>query len=241
MDRAVYDRMKTLETSHWWFTGRRQILARAIGDLTLPKKARILEAGCGVGGNIEMLRQFGEVEAMEPDAPSRDYVQGRWGIIPSFGMLPSDVPYPAGRFDAVCAFDVVEHVEDDQGSVRALASLVAKDGYLVVTVPAYRWMWSRHDEAHHHKRRYAKAEVEALVRQAGLTPVRSTYFNALLLPLAAMVRGLKRLFRIETEDDQMPGDTVNAMLRRLFSFEASWLERGDLPFGLSILVIGKQT
>lgn len=240
MDRDVYTRMRTLEQSHWWFTARREILSRMLGGLGLPPAAKILEAGCGVGGNLEMLQAFGEVEALEPDAPSRDYIRTRYGLTPSDGLLPGPLPYAAERFDAVCAFDVVEHVDDDAGAVRALAGLVAPGGYMMVTVPAYAWMWSRHDEQHHHKRRYRRAQITGLFEAAGLTLVKASYFNTVLFAPAAAVRLVKRALRIESVDDNLPSPATNTLLHRLFAKEADWLSRGDLPFGLSILVIGRK-
>lgn len=156
------------------------------------------------------------------------------------GLLPDGAPYAAGSFDAVCAFDVVEHVDDDAATVRALARLLDRDGYLVVTVPAYGWMWSAHDEAHHHKRRYGQAQIEQLFRDAGLEIVRASYFNSLLLPLAAGVRMIKRVLGLKGEDDAMPPATINRLLERIFSSEAAWLRRRSLPFGLSIVVIGRR-
>lgn len=240
MERVIYDRMRTLEADHWWFTGRRSVISAVLSDLRLPRNARILEAGCGVGGNIELLRRFGEVSALEPDAPSRAYVEARTGLAPSDGRLPDGLPYAPGSFDAVCAFDVVEHVDDDRGAVAALASLLAPGGRLVVTVPAFQWMWSRHDELHHHKRRYTKAEMVALLADAGLTPVKAGYFNTLLFPLAAAVRVLKRALGVTTEDDRMPPRTINALLHWLFSLERGLAVKGGLPFGLSILAVGQR-
>jgi SAM-dependent methyltransferase len=240
MERAAYDRMRSLETTHWWFLGRRHVLARLLANLGLPPRARILEAGCGVGGNIEMLAGFGRVDAFEPDGPSRQYVGDRLGLTPAEGFLPDQVPYKAASFDAVCAFDVVEHVEDDHGSVAALADLVRPGGYLVVTVPAYRWMWSAHDVIHHHKRRYTRQEILQIVRDAGLEPVKASYFNAVLFPLAAAVRMAKRLARIDSADDKLPSAPLNTLFRKIFSAEAEWLTRHDLPFGLSIIVIGRR-
>jgi SAM-dependent methyltransferase len=240
MERAAYDRMRSLETTHWWFLGRRHVLAKLLAGLGLPPRARILEAGCGVGGNIEMLAGFGRVDAFEPDGPSRQYVSDRTGLTPAEGFLPDQVPYKPASFDAVCAFDVVEHVEDDRGSVAAMADLVAPGGYLVLTVPAYQWMWSAHDEVHHHKRRYTKAEILKIVRAAGVEPVKASYFNAILFPLAAAVRLAKRAARIDSADDKLPAAPLNTVFRKIFSAEAAWLTRHDLPFGLSVIVIGRR-
>ena len=240
MERAVYDRMRELEQAHWWFVGRRELLGRVIAKLGLPGEARLLEVGCGVGGNLPLLRRFGSVEALEPDAESRSYVTARLGVPVADGRLPDGLPYAPGAFDAVCGFDVLEHVEEDAASARKLAELVGPGGYLVATVPAYRWMWSRHDELHHHRRRYTKDEFEALFREAGLKVVKSSYFNTLLFPLAVAARLAKRLLGLKGEDDRMPPAWLNRILTQLFRLEAGWVERAGLPFGLSILVVARR-
>lgn len=240
MERAVYERMASLETTHWWFVGRRHVLTRLLQSLKLPQGARILEAGCGMGGNIAMLQRFGEVSAMEPDGPARAHVAERTGVAAVEGFLPDRVPFSPASFDAVCAFDVVEHVDQDAASVAALAERVRPGGYLVVTVPAYQWMWSRHDESHHHKRRYTRPEITAMVRAAGLEVVKSSYFNAVLFPLAAVVRALKRVTGSQVEDDKLPAAPVNAVLGGLFAMEAPAVAAGSLPFGLSIVVVGRR-
>ncbi|HEX2559050.1 class I SAM-dependent methyltransferase [Phenylobacterium sp.] len=240
MERAVYDRMRELEQAHWWFVGRRELLGQVIGRLGLRQEAKILEVGCGVGGNLPLLGRFGSVEALEPDAESRSYVSAKLGVPVADGRLPDGLPYEPGAFDAVCGFDVLEHVEEDAASTRKLAELVAPGGYLVATVPAYRWMWSRHDELHHHRRRYTKDEFEALFSAAGLKIVKASYFNTLLFPLAVAARLAKRVLGLKGEDDRMPPGWLNRILTRVFRWEAGWVARGALPFGLSILVVARR-
>src|SRR5579871_3370987 len=180
MDRATYDRMRELQESHWWFRGRRAILAGLIGRLDLPKPAQILEVGCGPGGNLGMLKAFGEVTGLEPDDASRAYAAEHNHVRVEGGLLPGGLPFAPATFDLACAFDVIEHVDEDAASVAAIARLVKPGGYLATTVPGQPWMWSRHDEAHHHKRRYRMAAYRALFEAAGLEIVKASYFNTLL-------------------------------------------------------------
>jgi SAM-dependent methyltransferase len=240
MERVIYDRIRALEAEHWWFVGRRKVLGRLIARLAPPPGARILEVGCGAGGNIPLLRAFGTVTALEPDDESRAYVAERLGMDVDTGRLPGGLPYDPASFDLICAFDVIEHVDDDQGSVAALAGLLTPGGALLTTVPAYQWMWSRHDALHHHKRRYALPRYRALFEAAGLTVETATYFNTLLFAPAAAQRLLKRWLGRETPDDAMPPAWLNRLLTSLFGLEAPLAAAGALPFGLSIAVIARK-
>jgi len=239
MERQIYDRMRVLEQTHWWFTARRDILAAEIARLPLPKPARILEVGCGTGGNLELLKTFGEVRAIEPDAESRAYAAERSGVTVQGGLLPDGLPDLGGPFDLVAAFDVIEHVDDDAGAVAALAARLKPGGFLVTTVPAYAWLWSRHDAQHHHKRRYTRPAYRRLFD--GLKVRRATYFNSVLFPPIAAVRLARTAARIEGGDDEaLPPPPLNGLLRRLFGAEKALLAATDLPFGVSILLIAER-
>jgi SAM-dependent methyltransferase len=241
MDRATYDRMRILQDGHWWFGGRRKILSGLIGGLELPNPAQILEVGCGPGGNLAMLQRFGEVTAVEPDGASRAYAAERAGIQVEDGLLPDGLPFEPASFDLVCAFDVIEHVDEDAASVAALGRLVKPGGYLATTVPGQPWMWSRHDELHHHKRRYRMGGYRALFDAAGLQIVKASYFNTLLFPPIAAIRALKMATgSTAADDDALPPAPLNGLLAGLFGAELGWLKHGSLPIGVSIVVIGRR-
>lgn len=241
MERVAYDRMREAEDVHWWFRGRRSILATLIATLgDAPAKRRILEVGCGTGGNLEMLNQFGEVHGVEPDEAARVFAAERSGIPILAGALPEPLPAFLEPFDLICALDVIEHIDHDEEAVLALSKRLVSGGYILATVPAYRWMWSHHDVVHHHKRRYSAEQFRSLFENAGLQVVRCTHFNTALLPLAVTVRAVKRLLGSQTGDDALPPSPVNRLLERVFSFERHWLRRGRFPWGLSILVIAQR-
>lgn len=240
MDRLIYDRIRDLEADHWWFVGRRQILRGLLQRVGTPIGAKILEVGCGAGGNVPLLRDFGEVTALEPDDESRAYAGERLGMTVDTGLLPDGLPYAPESFDLVCAFDVVEHVDDDAASVQALARLVKPGGAILTTVPAYQWMWSHHDVLHHHKRRYRLPAYRALFEAAGLTIETATYFNTLLFPLAAAQRTAKRLLGDQSADDAMPPAALNKALTSIFALETPLATGPGLPFGLSIAVIARK-
>ena len=150
--------------------------------------------------------------------------------------VPDDLPWPAASFDLVCAFDVIEHVEQDGQAVCALAQLLKPGGVLLTTVPAYPWMYGPHDAAHHHKRRYNKAAYVALMVGAGLKVDRATFFNTLLFPLAVLQRMAKKITRSDRGDDVMPPPWLNRLFGSIFEAEGPLLDKIDLPLGLSLLV-----
>lgn len=157
------------------------------------------------------------------------------------GALPGGIPFRPATFDVVAAFDVIEHVEQDVESLRKLKDQLAPGGRLIVTVPALPWLWSRHDETHHHYRRYTKRTLESALRQAGLEPVAVSYFNTLLFPLIAGIRLAKKAIgRWDVADDVMPSALVNGVLKAVFGFERNLVGWLPLPLGVSLLAVAEK-
>jgi SAM-dependent methyltransferase len=238
MDRVIYERMAATQEVHWWFAGRRLILDHLLRSLRLPPESRILEVGCGTGANIAMLRHFGSVEAIEFDSFARDHVRAAMKIEVARGSLPDDLPYADRKFDLICLFDVLEHVERDQQALRNLHERLAPKGLLVITVPAYQWLYSSHDVQHHHYRRYTALQLRTLAKAAGLRPARVGYYNTVLFPLALIRRLAEKLLDLHPIDDSvLPGSLLNRFLYRAFSLEASLIGSWFFPFGLSVVGI----
>ena len=238
MERAVFDRMAEQDEVHWWYVARRRILHDLIArEAKLPAEARLLEIGCGTGHNFEMLRGFGRLDALEVDGEARTLASRRLGHAVGDAPLPSLAGVPDGAYHLVALLDVLEHVDQDEAALRSIATKLAPGGRILITVPAYPWMWSAHDVAHHHKRRYSKGALRRVIEAAGLKPERIGYFNTLLFPLAAAVRIAGKLTGKSESDDKLPPRPLNALFRTIFGLERHLVGRLPLPAGVSLFAI----
>lgn len=238
MDAEVYARMAELDSEHWWFAARRDILESVISRVVRPPaQARILEIGCGTGHNLEMLSQFGRVEATELNDSARELASKRLGRAVQSAALPDLSMFDGSSFDMVALLDVLEHIADDRQALQAIIGLLKPGGKLLVTVPGNPWMWSAHDVAHHHHRRYRKSQLRRLAKDAGFAVELLSPFNTLLFPAVAGARVLSKLTGRESADDSLPSKPVNTVLKSVFSLEASLVGRVPLPFGVSLVAV----
>jgi len=238
MEAQVYERMAELDSDHWWFVARRDILENLIERVVQPPKdARVLEVGCGTGHNLAMLSKFGRVEATEMDKTARTLASKRLGRAVTDAALPDLSAWPPDHFDLVALLDVLEHVPDDRSALKSIRERLKPGGKLLVTVPANKWMWSAHDVAHHHHRRYGRDELRRVAIECGFEIDLLSPFNSLLFPLIASVRAAGKLTGRETADDAMPPKPVNSILKAVFGLEAGLIGRLPLPFGVSLVAV----
>jgi SAM-dependent methyltransferase len=240
MDRDYELQTHQAEDRHWWYRGRRTVLEGVIADLGLVPGARILDAGCGSGRNMIELQRHGAVTGVELAEASVEIARGRdAGEVVAGSVL--EMPFPDSSFDFAVSLDVIEHLEDDLGALRELRRVIAPGGALLLTVPAYQWLWSGHDEINHHHRRYTRRSLTRVAEQAGWKQSRTTYFNSLLLPIAIILRVLERFNTKTTEsslDLWVPPAPLNWLLERPLTLEAAMIARGGrIPAGLSLLSV----
>lgn len=238
MERAVFDRMAEHDTSHWWYVARRRILADLIErEVKLPAGARILEVGCGTGHNFGMLGRFGRVDALEIDDAARVLASDRLGRPVGNAPLPELVGVEDGAYHLVALLDVLEHVEQDREALAGIRTKLAPGGRILVTVPANEWMWSAHDEVHHHHRRYSKTKLRRVAAEAGLKVETISHFNSLLFPLAAALRVAGKLTGRKDSDDKPPPAPLNSLFTSVFGLERHLVGRVPLPVGVSLVAI----
>ena len=235
MDDSAYRFLETQQFSHWWFRGRARIIEsvmrRTLKDGT---EREILDIGSGYGALIPLLRSLGSVDAIESHLPTH-HTLAELGVRTIFrDAFPAH--YPSQRYNAVTMFDVLEHIDNDAGAVATIREqLLAENGFLFITVPAYQWLWGPHDDHHGHKRRYSKEQIQTLLLTAGFHDIRVSYFMTILFPLAIAQRIVQKLTGQASPDEKTPPLLFNAMLYGLFSLESLIVPRTALPYGLSLI------
>ncbi|MEK7477012.1 MAG: class I SAM-dependent methyltransferase [Candidatus Coatesbacteria bacterium] len=239
MEPREYDLMYAIEETYWWYVAKREIVVRIIRHWIKPRgPLEILDIGCGTGGNLLALRRFGPATGCDISAEAVAYAKGRGLDDIVHQPDPQRLPFPDGRFDLVTALEVLEHAGDDVGLLREIGRVLKPGGVALLSVPAFPALWSVHDEAAHHRRRYRKAGLLGAIREAGLTTVRVTYLDGFLLPLIVPVRWVRdRIVRgkaVTTDFNLILPRWLNAVFRAVFRSEWVILRFGSLPVGLSL-------
>jgi SAM-dependent methyltransferase len=238
-----YERMYQAEESHWWYAGMRAI-SFALLDAALPhglgQHARILDAGCGTGRNLLHLAPRGRAYGVDISPEALRFCRQRGVSVARASLLA--LPFGDASFDLVTAFDVLYHrwVEDDLRAIRELARVLRPGGLLLVREPALGALRGAHDEAVHTRHRYTRAELVGLLEQAGLRLERASYANALLLPFAALRRGLDRVTGREGSDVHALPASLDWAFRRALALEARLLRHVSLPLGVSVVALARR-
>jgi SAM-dependent methyltransferase len=241
MENKLYQEMYAIESEHWWFRARRDILTHLI--VKYIPQGNILDVGCGTGFMLEALQtewdSKGEIwgidiaEAAVQVCHEKGLNQVRQGVLGNNAL-------PADYFDLVMFLDMIEHLEQDLPALHQAKHYLKPQGQILITVPAYQFLWSAHDEIHHHKRRYTKNMLTDLLHQAGYEAVFISYFNTFLFPLIAIARLIGNILqRHHQSDAKMPSALVNHLLYQVFRVEKILLSRISFPFGVSLVCLAR--
>jgi len=239
---SEYQTMHLTELKHWWFRGRRRLLLALLRTFApaRPGSLHILDFGCGTGGNTVSYGKFGTTIGMEPDPVAVRLAHARGGAryCRADGV---QLPFRSGAFDVVIASDVLEHIEADSSAVAEMVRVLRPGGSLIVSVPAHQWLFSEHDAALHHFRRYSKTALRGLLGQHRLRIRRLSYWNTALFPMMCLYRLVQRRSRhsLPHSDTSLPPSPINEALAALLAGEVALLQHTGLPWGLSLVAVAQ--
>ena len=240
MEDRVYQQLYDVENEHWWFVARKEILLRYLdARLPLQRDSRILDVGCGTGTILQSFSRRYHAFGTDVAPQAIEFCRQRGLTEVHMGRLED---YPASEpFDLLTMLDMLEHVDDDAGLLQAAHRLLRTGGHLLIAVPAFPSLWSKHDEILHHKRRYTRQTLRRVVEGAGFAVEHLTFFNFFLFPVAWAKRAAARVTGSEKANDlDIPPRILNTGLREIFRLERGMLPHVSLPFGLSLLCLARK-
>lgn len=234
----MYYAFASLELHHWWFVARVKILHDIIDHwIKLSPSAEVLDVGCGTGAFLTSFPKYVTAIGIDTSETALELCRKK-GITDVYKGSLDSFPLHGHTFDLITLLDVIEHIDDDIGALHKTRQLLKSNGYILVTVPAFQFLWSSHDEINHHKRRYTRRQLRSCLEAAGFSVQRISYFNTLLFP-GALIQRL--LFQPKSGNAnellRLPTSIINTILYSIFSFERYLLRLISLPFGLSILAV----
>jgi SAM-dependent methyltransferase len=242
MEKNSYDVEAKVESFHWWFVVRRKLLKSILSSIKIPINAVTLDIGCGVGSNLSALESAGLCKTVGLDRSfyALSLAKSHFNLPLVNGDL-NQLPVRSKSFGLIIATDILEHVEDDANGIREIYQALKIKGTLILTVPAFGFLWGIQDVVTGHKRRYSRKKILMKLRQGGFTILRSSYLNFFLFFPILMARRMIHLMglRIESENE-VNFPLINFLFKAIFSLEVWLLKYLSFPVGVSILCIGKK-
>jgi SAM-dependent methyltransferase len=243
MMQHTYPILYQVEQSHWWYIGRRKIIAGFVADIcsrVTDRRPRILDVGCGTGANLLMLSRYGDAEGVDVSEDALAFCRER-GLADVRQGAGEELPYDDNTFDLVTAFDVVEHMDDDLAGLSEMYRVLRPGGHVLLFVPTFMFLWGLQDEVSNHRRRYRLPELRRVLEQAGFEIERSTYANITFFLPILLVRKLMRLTGTKTDsENSINVSALNGVFGSLFGTESAILRYMNLPFGVSGLCVAKK-
>jgi SAM-dependent methyltransferase len=237
-----YPILYQVEEKHWWYVGRRRIieslLERICASLDNPNP-RILDVGCGTGGNLKMLSAFGQVEGVDISQDAVDFCHERGLDSVKLGAA-EQLPYEDESFDIITALDVIEHLDDDVEGLREIKRALRPNGSVLLFVPAFMFLWGVQDDVSNHRRRYTLPSLIKAVQEAGFKVEWTSYANfSFFMPVLA-VRSVMRWLGLRAETEYgINISPLNGLFAQLFAAERFVFKNGKLPFGVSAICIAR--
>ncbi|HSB28321.1 MAG TPA: class I SAM-dependent methyltransferase [Pyrinomonadaceae bacterium] len=238
----TYPILYEVEQSHWWYVGRRKIIAsfvEAVCRDVKDRRPRLLDVGCGTGANLLLLSKYGDAEGVDISEDALSFCRERGLDKVKLGAA-EELPYEDGTFDLVTAFDVVEHMDDDVAGLREMRRVLRPGGRVLIFVPTFMFLWGVQDEVSNHRRRYRLPELHRVLEEAGFEIERSTYANITFFTPILLVRQFMRLTGLKTAtENTINVSAFNGLFGWFFGLESTVLRYMNIPFGVSGLCVAK--
>jgi SAM-dependent methyltransferase len=243
MQEHTYPILFEVEGAHWWFVGRRKIIAGFIEEICQEigkRRPRILDVGCGTGANLQMLSSFGVAEGVDISPEALDFCRARGLSKVKEGAIES-LPFEDASFDLVTGLDVIEHLDDDVAGLREVLRVLRPGGRAFFFVPAFMFLWGVQDDISHHRRRYTVPELKQRLVEAGFEVERATYANITFFFPTLIGRLLMRLTGLRpASESHINIAALNGVFGRILGAESGWLKKRGLPLGVSIVCVAKR-
>ncbi len=238
MDDVLYSTFAAVEDRHWWFVARRAIIFSLLKSrIHIPDGADVLDAGCGTGATLHAFSQRYKSSGIDVSPIAVEQCRARGLHSVAVGTF-ENFPFPDRTFDLITLLDVIEHIDDDVAALQMAKKYLKAGGHILLTVPAYQFLWSKHDEVNQHKRRYTRKVLYERLKKSGYAIDFISYYNTFLFPLALIERLFEKLLRKDASVAlQIPPAPLNAFFTQMFELERFWLQERSFPFGLSLLAI----
>lgn len=243
MEAAEYRQRYEIEESYWYFVSQHRLLCSVVSSFSV-SGGKILDAGCGTGRLLTLMESYGRGYGLDLSGEALAFCRERGLQRLTRTDLSCGVPFQDGTFDVITAVDVLEHLGREAEALKDFFRTLKSGGRVLIAVPAYMFLWSDHDVAAHHKRRYSRRQLIRVLSEAGFFVERITYSMTLLFPLAVAFRMLRKLWKGQgpprTDLFLSLPSVVNWTLIGISCFEAVLLRRMNFPFGVSLLCVARR-
>lgn len=240
MKKFLYEDLYLLEDKHWWHISKRRMVKKMVDKYNKIKNPKILDIGCGTGKNLEELQKLGAVYGLDYSPQALEYCRKRGLKNLKIGRSEK-TGLKADSFNIITLLDVLEHTDDNK-TLKEMNRILKKGDIIILTVPAFSWLWSKWDEILHHKRRYSIASLKNLLIANNFFPVKMTYLYSFLILPALIIRKIKGTLCVNnySSDFKLSNPLFNFLLNNLSKIEFLFAEKFYIPFGTSILAVAKK-
>lgn len=239
MEKKVYERHIKNQKTHWWFSVRRDLIFRFIKKFSKKKRIKILDYGCGSGTNISVLTKLGQVHCYEKDYKTSRYLSLKYKKNRKVAVIKKIKK--TLKYDCIVLADVLEHIKNDKQALNNLKKNLNPKGLILLTIPAYNYLFSKKDVVLKHYRRYGFNQIKNLVSK-NFKVLRITFFNTFLFAPIALITLVLKFLKVDYIEkvENTPNKFINNLLMNIFKAELFFLKYIDFPFGVSIIIIGEK-